>query len=167
MENTTTNDWVDQAYSWWKAVQANPRQRAELTRAHQLNEIYLTAAFAQLRRTLDNWSERDAAGLALMAGVLARVRDDSGPDSLGKALAGKGKSGARARLSGLRFRRLLQADDPEEAYQHLRRAVAMLDRKANVRDLARACLDWPHVYRGPTLRKQLAMDYYAAAPSED
>ena len=112
-------------------------------------------------------TERDDQGLALMVGVLAQVRDGHVSDSLGAALARKTGAGSRSKMSGLRFRRLLQAEGAEDAFQHLRRAMALLGRQANIRDLAEVCRDWTHPYRGASQRKRLAIDYYGIAASED
>jgi len=70
----------------------------------------------------------DKEALACVAGLCAHVEDND----LGKTLAeqmadGKGQgSDSKAKVSGLRFRRLLRIDDREELYNAMRRIVQML-----------------------------------------
>ena len=68
----------------------------------------------------------------------------------------------RARVSGLRFRRLLKISDREELYQPLIRIVRLLGGQANILSLADDIYFW-----GENVRKNWAYAYYETAPSED
>jgi CRISPR system Cascade subunit CasB len=72
----------------------------------------------------------------------------------------------KARVSELRFRRILATDDVGELYTQLRRAISLLDGTANLIDLARVLFRWrPIAEQNPyDPRKDWAYDYYAAAP---
>jgi CRISPR type I-E-associated protein CasB/Cse2 len=61
-------------------------------------------------------------------------------------------------MSVLRFRRLVEASEPEERLIALRRAVMIGKRELRVRDLARACLDW-----SDNVRREWIFQYYNAA----
>lgn len=74
---------------------------------------------------------------------------------------------ARAPLSELRFRDLLQAETADALVTHLRRALPLLKRdgevNANVLSLAEAVCEWEGA-RGPEIRRNWAFDYFSAAP---
>jgi CRISPR system Cascade subunit CasB len=87
---------------------------------------------------------RDLPGAGLAAAVLAHIRDDDrvnlriarhvGPENTGKT--------ERALLKPLRFRRLMDADLPDERLAAFRRLAALARGSLNVGDLAAALLDW-------------------------
>ena len=58
-----------------------------------------------------------------------------------------------------RFRRLMLSEPGEELFLGLRRAVAMLSRRVNVRDLADAWLYWDHPTRGDRIRIDWTFGY--------
>jgi len=94
------------------------------------------------------WTE-DHVGDAPFAGQLAAPRDAGGD---------------MPRFSELRFKRLLESQGAE-LLTNLRRALQLLDRKANVLSLAEAVCDWDDPERGPPLRRRWAYDYYSRLPS--
>jgi len=70
-------------------------------------------------------------------------------------------SGGGPVVSGLRFRRLLKCQTPEDLYPMLRRTIRLLDKRADLYSLANDVLYW-----GEDVRKQWAYDYYWTAPQE-
>jgi CRISPR system Cascade subunit CasB len=97
---------------------------------------------------------------AVIAGVLAHVeRDDSSRSFAGQMAA---QHNGKARLSGLRFRRLLAIHDLDELHSYLIRTIRLLDRAASVGDLAESIRWW-----NDRTKKRWASDYYEMAPNED
>jgi CRISPR system Cascade subunit CasB len=62
-----------------------------------------------------------------------------------------------AKMSVLRFRRLLSARDEAELAQQMRRLVALADGRVNVGDLAASLFFW-----GDKVRQRWTFEYYAA-----
>ena len=159
---------ADIAARWWRDIQpyfqdgrANPTgARAALARLSRAN---LAAAMEDpatlaLFRALGRTRPDDLPEVALCAAVLATVReDDRGLPAARQLGAPPGEPDARAPLSPIRFRRLVQADPPEERLIALRRAVALAGKRINVRDLAAACLDWTE-----RRRRSWIFEYYNA-----
>src|SRR5262249_51019140 len=110
-----------------------------------------------LFRELGRRRPDDLPEVALCAAVLAGVRGEVrehpartlGPPSPAQV--------DQAAMKPLRFRRLIEAEDPEERLPLLRRAVQLADRKLSVRELAAACLDWSE-----KRRRRWLFEYYAA-----
>jgi CRISPR system Cascade subunit CasB len=98
---------------------------------------------------------------ALIAAVLAHVRIHAAR-KVAEA-AGESISEDRRNLHPLRLRRLFAARTPADCLIVFRRLVALLDKKANVADLAESLLDWPDAARGDRRRTRWAFDYYGAA----
>ena len=153
---------------WWGRLKERPGDRADLRRAHTISDVIFCPAFHALKRAVvanvANGHQVNLERLAAVAGVLAWVKKDSKvKDSkvklgaeLGRPLAGK------ATLSGLRFRRLLQRTDADELLIGFRRAVRHLGEEANVGELASTLIFW-----GDCRRRELAVDYYDAAPAAE
>jgi CRISPR type I-E-associated protein CasB/Cse2 len=89
------------------------------------------------------------ARLAVLAGVLAHVKDDTG-GQLGKALYA-------ARFSELRFRRLIRLETDADLLREGRRLVRMLDGNLPVASFARALLFWD-----AQETREIARSYYGA-----
>jgi CRISPR system Cascade subunit CasB len=81
--------------------------------------------------------------------------------SIAQQMATAKSPGAGARVSGLRFRRLLAVSDREVLYTLLIRVVRLLDGRVNLASLANAAFWW-----NERTKRDWAYDYYAAAPSE-
>jgi CRISPR system Cascade subunit CasB len=148
--------------NWWTELQESPGGRAELRRAQSLAEIVLIPAYNDLRIALIGSKWNGYRQLALVAGVLAQVKTDTGGSKLGAQLAAPRKSGQGVRLSGLRFRRLIQHKGHDELLQPMIRVVRLLDRAANVADLAETLYWW-----SDRTRRELAFAYYDKASTED
>lgn len=135
--------------------------RAELRRCHTTTEVMLTPTYHEFRRELvqagyDVFSPR----LAALVGVLAHVASHDDQERVGAQLA-HGKRGGNASVSGLRFRRLLASQEPDDLYRSWLRAVRLVDGRVNVADLANRFAYW-----GDRARRELAQEYYDAAPNE-
>jgi CRISPR system Cascade subunit CasB len=142
---------------WWRSLDERRGDRAELRRARTPAEVIFVPGYHRLARELqaDARDER----LAAIAGVLAHVERDDASRSFAAQMAVE--HGGKARVSGLRFRRLLAIDDLAELQAALVRMIHLLDRTAPVADLSRAVRWW-----NDQTKKRWAVDYYATAPSE-
>ena len=102
--------------------------------------------------------------LATAAGLMSHVREgDNDPSNrVPEAMAAQGPGGG-ARVSGLRFRRIMSIEDKdrEGLYLEMLRLVRMLKR-VNVLELAEAAYWW-----NDRIRKDWAVEYYSRARDED
>jgi CRISPR system Cascade subunit CasB len=129
---------------------------ARLRRADLLPAMGDPATFA-LFRDLGCEHADELPHVALCAAVLAAVREDR-PEHPARTLGPPpGEPAERASLKPLRFRRLIEAETPEERLIVLRRAVQLADRRLNVRELALACLNW-----SDEMRRRWIFEYYNA-----
>lgn len=154
--------------AWWKGLEDDKGERAALRRAANLTGIMLSPAFhrllSELRRTGFGISDGRYPKLAAIAGLAARVKSED-DESLAKSMGSSASGGGKATVSELRMRHLLACDDIEELHTLLRRALALLDNRANLADLATTVWNWvPMDEKLPNdPRRQMAYDYYAAA----
>lgn len=147
---------------WWSALETRRGDRAELRRARGTTAIAFLPAYHRLLRDLKvEGLGVPGENVAVIAGVLAHVERDVGSLSFGALMAQGGREG-KARVSGLRFRRLLAVDDRNELLTALVRMVHLLDGQAPVSDLAASIRWW-----NDRTRKRWASDYYAVAADED
>jgi len=126
---------------WWESLDQNRGERAELRRCETPNEILPAKAFHRLCRLLPEWERRDLLALAVVAGVLAHVKESaygSFPRQLGTPKEGSDKP----LFSELRFQQLLASDGHAEFFQRLRRAIQQADGVADVCLLADGILHW-------------------------
>jgi len=102
--------------------------------------------------------DRRAPYFGVVAATLAHVReDDPEHKPVARAIGRATINDEEALLSELRFRRLLEADTPEELMTGMRRLVQIAGGRLNVDDLARSILNW-----GDVVKRRWAFDYYAA-----
>lgn len=135
-----------------RAVLARLRRAATpLEAAEEQETIDLARRLGGGLRTLDD--------VAVCAAVLAHVRQDDGGPIARRVGPVPGDPTRRPLVSALRFRRLIQADTPEDKLIQFRRLLALADRKADVADLARALLDWSE-----RRRRDWIFRYYAGEP---
>lgn len=117
-------------------------------------EAWNCAAFWALRRAVDDAGWRvDDERLALVASLLARVREDAPGVAVGRHFAAR-EAGDRPALSEERFRRLLRAETLLDAHAPVARAIDTLV-SAPVAGLARGLLGW-----GPRVRRAWAHEYW-------
>ncbi len=159
--------------TWWDELEHDKGERAALRRAARLTEVMLSPAFHDLLHALRHAdyriSENRYPQLAAIAGLSARVRTMA-EGGLATRMGTPKPGGSTPTLSTLRFRRILSYDDSyediEDLYTALRRALAILDDRADLADLAAVIWNWSPLdeKRPYDPRRQLAYDYYAAAP---
>jgi CRISPR system Cascade subunit CasB len=143
---------INAAAAWWRDLQPDPERNQPGDRA-ALARLRRCATVAEAMQDLVTISLFQRCGgtgpwqlpaVGLTAAVLAHVREDDrenrhiarrvGPDNTDKP--------ETALLKPLRFRRLLEADLPDERLAAFRRLAALAGGKLNVVDLAGALLDW-------------------------
>jgi CRISPR system Cascade subunit CasB len=157
--------------AWWRRLEDDKGERAFLRRAGTLTEVMLSPSFVDLLRTLRNQGyavsnhNHPLSKIAAIAGLSARIKApaDAG---LATRMGTPKATGSTPTFSQLRLRRILACDDIEELYTLLRRALAVLDDKADLADLAATVWNWSPLddKRPFDPRRRLAYDYYAAAP---
>jgi CRISPR system Cascade subunit CasB len=154
---------------WWRELENDRGGRAALRRTASLTEVMLCQAFHQLLNYLRQAGyavpEYRYPKLAAVAGLAARVRAET-DDRLAKRMGTPKSGGDKAAVSELRMRRLLACDDLEELYTLLRRALSLMDDRANLADLAAVVWHWtPMDEKSPCdPRRRMAYEYYAEAP---
>jgi CRISPR type I-E-associated protein CasB/Cse2 len=137
--------------------------RAALRRAADPEAaVTLPAALRLLRRLEEHDEVRIAPGdhgaVTAVAALAARVEENDRSASLGTQMAGSRPGLDRPRVSVGRFRRLLESDELGDRFSQLSRIVRLLERRANLLDLADAVCFWDS-----GLRRRWAYDYYAIA----
>ncbi len=174
MSNRPFEKEAGAAWSWWDQLQ--PRDRggrlvpgdratlARLRRSSTVVEAAIEPATAVLyQRLAFERPERDLPRAAMLAAVLAHVREEAKEPfarAIGTPRAGEGST---ALVSPLRLRRLLTARDPDDLMTLFRRVVAIAGNTANVRDLARQLIAWTDARFGDISRTQFAFAYHDAA----
>ncbi len=156
--------------AWWQGLEHDRGERAALHRAGSLTAVMLSPAFHRLLRELRQAgcgiAESRYPKLAAIAGLAARVKAEV-PGALATRMGSPKAGGSAPVVAELRMRNLLACDDMETLYEPiLRRALALLDGQANLADLAAVVWHWsPMDEKRPNdPRRQMAYDYYAAAP---
>lgn len=146
---------------WWRLLDDNRGDRAELRRCGTLAEVVFTPAYHRLRQIVRRSGEVQDDGLALVAGLAARVKNNVMDHTVAEQMATGKLDGGSARVSGLRFRRLLKVKDREDFFTAMGRVIALLGGVVNLQSLAQSAYFW-----NDRTRKQWAFDYYSQAPSE-
>lgn len=146
--------------AWWRGFDDNRGDRAELRRCGTLAEVAFTPAYHRLRQAISRCGAVHDDGLALVAGLAVRVKNNAMDSTVAEQMA-TGKADGSARVSGLRFRRLLKVKDQDGLFTALGRTIAMLGGAVNLQSLAQSVYFW-----NDKTRKQWAFDYYSKAPSE-
>ncbi|MFC7557404.1 type I-E CRISPR-associated protein Cse2/CasB [Pseudoroseomonas wenyumeiae] len=142
------------AAAWWRDLQGivpgkperKPADRATLAQLRHcatVTEAMQHRAAIELFRRCGATHAAQLPEIALTAATLAHVRADV-PDStiasgIGPETPDKPET---ALLKPLRFRRLLEAESPDERLTAFRRLVALAGGRLNVTDLADALLHW-------------------------
>jgi len=155
---------VDILHTWWSDLNDHRGDRAEMRRCRSVDDVLLTEAYHKLRGRFRRaellFGEEQ---LAATSGLLAHVRGDieDGPTFAEHMGQPKSEGSDRARVSGLRFRRLLRHESREALYRPLIRIIRLLDRRLNVSELATDLYYW-----SPDKHKEWARHYYETAPAE-
>lgn len=151
--------------TWWEGLDAARGDRAMLRRCHSPTEVAFMPTYHRLRLSLERFGHVDPDRLALVAGVLSHLKENTRTKStitFAQQLATPKKDGDHAAMSGLRFRRLLQVENPDDLYQAMIRAVRLLGGAADIDTLANGVYWWNEM-----TKKSWAFDYYEKAPNED
>lgn len=149
-------------YTWWKKLEHNKGDRAELKRCGELSEIALLPAYHHVRMLLaDKFiiPNKNENALCAVIGILAGLKNESVIFSAAELFAEK--KGESAKVSGLRFRRLLKCKTQQELFTSLRRILKLVDSTANPISIAHDIYNW-----GETIKKKWAFDYYSKASNE-
>lgn len=152
------------AAAWWRAMQERGRgaDRAALARLRRAPSVAALMALPEaigLFRRLGRSEPHDLPRVALAAGVLAHLRaEPAGAVSCARLLGPDDpEKPETARMSPLRFRRLLEARTEDERLTAFRRMVALAGGTLPAEDLAAALLDW-----GERRRQRWIFDYWGA-----
>ncbi len=172
---------------WWRSIggktdapqeaehKIDKGSRAELRRCGNLSEVIFVPKFHELRLKLLKCDVKNLESIACIAGLLALVRKH-GPGKVDNDVRGleqiiaaqfaekKSESSKSAKVSGLRFRRLLKCKTHEELLTGMRRIIHLLDNNVNIFSLAESVYGWT---RNDTIKKQWAYAYYSKAPADE
>ena len=145
---------------WWHGLENNRGERAALRRCRNLTEVVFVPSYHRLRQELLRFGNVDSEGLAIVAGLAARAKENNNQYTIANQMA-ISVAGDSARVSGLRFRRLLKIQNRDNLYPAMIRIVALLGSSLNLVNLAGSVYWW-----NDFTRKNWAFDYYTNAPSE-
>lgn len=153
------------AADWWRGLEERKGDRARLRRAVRLLDAALVPATHTLTEALRRqgyfgYGDRDH--LLLTAVALANVKEDIGGDSFAALMGRPAANSNRSPVSELRFRRLLETDNPAALVEPIRRILATLGGRAPVGSLAEDLLRWDE-----KVRQRWAFEYYEVAPEKN
>ena len=139
--------------AWWRSLENNRGDRAELRRCADLLQVMQTEAFHLARARLiaaglsaeESRSPRLAAIVALAAHVTAQSE---------ASLPGAFSAGDKPPVSPLRFRQILDAVDDDELFTRLRRVLPLIDDSVSLAALAADVWYW-----GDRVRRRWVYDY--------
>jgi CRISPR system Cascade subunit CasB len=158
----TQNETAREALlSWWRELKEARGDLAELRRALNPVEIAFCPAFHRLLHILRHVRKVSPNSLAVVAGVLAHVKEHDAGNSFPAQMASPKQPGGPARVSGLRFRRLLQIGDRDELFLPLIRTIRLTEGRVNILSLADSIYFW-----GERVRRDWAYAYYEQSPTE-
>lgn len=149
-------------YEWWSGLDMSRGDRAALRHCHDVNEVAFTPSFHRLRKDLLGEFNVNPESLAAVAGVLSHVKNNDTGSDFAVQMATPPSGSSNARVSGLRFRRLLTIEDRRELFTSMIRTVRLLDGTANLFDLADSIYRWNEF-----TKKRWAYDYYTKSPTEN
>lgn len=153
---------------WWKNLENNKGDRAELRRCHNVSEIIMTPAYHRIYRWLVSVELPDEPAndrIPVLVALAAQIKNhvpSNNADIFPKALSQKVAGSDRPRLSANRFRSILQLDAPDELLTGLRRSLPLIDSVSDIRDLAHAVYYW-----GDKIKRRWAYAYDWPARSNE
>ncbi len=156
---------------WWNDLQPSPDfpngrntwALGKLRRAHSWVEAAALPETITLFRKLEKKHERQLPRIAVVAAVLAHVREEIRTGSVaGRIGKAPNDSETRAVLSELRLGRLLRVSCDDDILIAFRRLVALMGKTANVADLAEQILYWDDPEWGDRRRVSFAFNYWQA-----
>lgn len=127
---------------WMERLENEKGDRAALRRAQADSEVYSVEMAHRLVATL-KWRNNDVGTVLFLAALLAHVREPRAGLLIDGLLEGAtdGKPGS-AKLKPLRFAQLLRADELPDRLRMFRRALQLVEGKADAIDLAYLFLTW-------------------------
>ncbi|HQO57806.1 MAG TPA: type I-E CRISPR-associated protein Cse2/CasB [Candidatus Omnitrophota bacterium] len=143
-------------FEWWEELDNQRGDRARLRRARNPDEVVFIPVYHQLYHRL---RLKDREALACVAGLCAHVKENNSGTTLAEQMAEGDK---KAKVSGLRFRRLLKIDEREEMYNFMRRILHLLGNTVDIYSLAKTVYWW-----NQKTKKELAYKYYEKAPEKE
>lgn len=138
---------------WFKALQHDSGERAGLRRCDTTLTCAFRPSFHDLRRALATYGKADDDALAVVAVLVATVREDTVGAAVPRRLWGPDKD--KPLFSELRLQRLLQEGGADDILRQLRRALAIVGNKADIADLAH----WAYSLAHPALHDRAARDF--------
>ena len=167
--------WFDLLHGHQEDKRQKPSsgELARLKRADGVGRILLTDGFRRLWFSLrDDASieEDDMTGWAIVASILAHIKDDDQQRFAERA--GQSPNG-RPAVHPLRFQQLLAVRHADELHIRLKRQLALIDHRCNVLHLADDLLCWQRELAKPypvnpkkSIAVQWALAYYAKIPEQ-
>jgi len=146
---------------WWKDLDHARGDRAALRRCRSSQEVAFIPAFHRLYHSLSRIVPVDAEKLAVVSGVLSHIRQNDYALRFAQQMATPKSGSDHARVSGMRFRRLLKIEGRDDLYGALIRTVRLLDGAADIASLANGIYWW-----NERTKNEWAFDYYDKAPNE-
>lgn len=160
LDFTRNDDQREILKTWWLELQELKGDRASLRRCTGPTEVIFQPAYHRLHRQLAKEYPVNAEKLATVVGLLSHVDEDVAT-KLGHRMADDG-NGSRPQVSHLRFRRVLEAGNPDVLYTRMMRILKLLDGAVDLTELATKLYWWFH--ESERSKKDLAFDYYDQAP---
>ena len=150
----------ERVYDWWVETRKDRAAMARLRRCRRpLDALMSPAALSLLARFSNRHRGRRAESVAALAAVLGHVRESDAALTIARTIGRDSFNDEdSAALSEGRFRRLMQADDPEELQRAMTRLVRFMGQRVNVSDLAESMLWW-----NDRTKRRWIFDYYAVA----
>lgn len=150
----TDPDISESLLHWWKDLDTNRGDRADLRRCKVPEDVFFVPAYHRLRQLMKPFGSSDDP-LGVVAGVLSHVNAYDGSEKFACQLARMPPGKDSPVMSSLRFRKLLSIRDSTTLFREGIRAVRLLDGAVNIPDLAQGLYWW----NGGT-RKEWAVSYY-------
>lgn len=134
-------------HAWWKELENNRGDRAQLRRARTPEDVFITPAYqrglvAELKRKKVEVTESDRRLLALPAGVLSHVKvwREEEKGHFARQLAPVDQS--MENVCDARFRKLMSLDDRDDLYTMLVRLTRFLKGTVHCRSMVTGAYWW-------------------------
>ena len=147
---------------WWSGLQNDTEEQTRIRRCGDPSSVMLSPQYDRLLNLLkDAGYDLDAGrsyALAAVVGLVAQVTADTGPGvSFARQMAKPRPGAKKARVSELRFSRLIAENQREGLYLLLIPVMELLSGAVNLADMAHSLYRWD-----ATARTRWNDDYYAA-----
>ena len=151
---------------WWRELQSDEEERARIRRCGDPSSVMLSPEYQRLLDLLKGAGYELDAGhsyaVAAVTGLVAQVTSDTGPGvTFAHQMAAPAPGSKKARISGLRFHRLIGEEQREMVYLLLMPVMDLLSGTVNLTDMARGLFKWD-----AAARKRWSDEYYAVVRRE-